>query len=82
MRARIGCLGLLAAWTLLGTYIQLTGGFGEDGGGKLAIMGLLGVGAYMLVSIVGDAIDRRSSRTRGFPVHPRLHPRHRRDSGG
>jgi hypothetical protein len=71
MKVRTGCLGLLVIWTLLGVYIRLTGGFGEEGGGRLAAMGLLGVCAYAFVSVVERSFERRRSRSRAFPVRPR-----------
>ena len=53
MKTRIGCLGLLALWALFGAYIHFTRGFGEEGGGKFALIGLMG----LVVVLVGSAIE-------------------------
>jgi hypothetical protein len=68
MNARIGCLGILALWALLGLAIGLSGGRqNSDGGTPLAIFGLLGIALFIL-ACVGDLLiawlRRRQSRDR------------------
>ncbi len=58
MNTRIGCLGLLALWAAWGLYLHFTGGFGEEGGGLFALMGILG----LAVVIIGRGIERLTMR--------------------
>ena len=52
MTARIGCLGALALWALLGIAIKLTGRYNNsDGGGPFAVLGLLGVALFVVASV-------------------------------
>ena len=60
MKTRIGCLGILGLWALLGVCIHFTRGFGEEGGGKFALIGLFG----LVVLVVGSVIERLTSRRR------------------
>ena len=76
MRARIVCLTLLGMWALLGVYMRMTDGFGEDGGGRFACVGLLG----LAVVVAGIVIESTTARERhaaeranapaGFPPGP------------
>ena len=51
---------MLGLWALFGAYIHFTGGFGEEGGGKFAMFGLMG----LVVVLVGGAIESLTTRGR------------------
>ena len=71
MKTRIGCLGLLVLWAIWGVYLQLTDGFGEDGGGRFAMMGLFGLGVVIIGSVIESLTTRRRREPRGFPIEPK-----------
>ena len=71
-KTRIGCLAPLILYVLFGIYLQLTGGFSEDGGGRFALMGLMG----LVAAVAGNALRRLATRHRpeptgGFPIEHR-----------
>ena len=68
MKTRIGCLGLLALWAIGGVYLHLSDGFGEEGGGRFAIMGLMGLAVVIVGSVIESLTTRRPRESRGFPV--------------
>jgi len=64
MNTRTGCLGVIALWAAYGVSILLTGGFGEDGGGKFASIGLFGVALFVIASAIESLaswVQRRNS---------------------
>ena len=64
MKARIGCLSILALWALLGMMIYLTGGYeNSDGAGPFAVVGLIGVVLFVVASVT-DALVVRVKRRR------------------
>ena len=71
---RIFLLSLLTTWAALGVYLEWSGRRDRsDGGGFFACIGLVGVGAYVIVSLLislGEAFAGKSGRRRGFPVIP------------
>jgi hypothetical protein len=68
MKARIGCLGILALWALLGITIELSGGRkNSDGGAPMAIFGLLGFALFVVASVLDSLVAwvRRRRQSRG-----------------
>lgn len=67
MAARVGCLGVLALWALVGTSIALWGGYENgDGGGKMALIGLIGVALFIVACMLDLLVAwlRRRRRVR------------------
>lgn len=71
MKTRIGCLGLLLLWAIWGVYLQLTDRFGEEGGGRFAIMGFFGLAILVIGSTIESLTTRPPRQPPGFPVKPR-----------
>jgi len=78
---QLGCLTLLLLWALLGAVLQLAGAWGgngpadnNEGGGRFAVMGILGFILYLVIFGVARAVRAIASRprrkSRGFPVEP------------
>jgi hypothetical protein len=68
MKTHIGCLGPLVLFTALGLYLQLTDGFSEDGGGRFAVIGLMGAFLATANIALKSLTARPKTEQRGFPV--------------
>ena len=78
LKTQLGCLAPLILFAAIGLYLQLTNGFSEDGGGRFALMGLMG----LIAALAANALRRLATRNRpeppgGFPIEPR-HPNSKR----
>ena len=71
MIARVACLAIFGLWALYGVYLHLTGGFGEEGGGRFALIGLAALGVFLVACLVIERVtDRHRESPPGFPVEP------------
>jgi hypothetical protein len=64
---RIGCLGALALWAILGVYSLFTRGVDDDSDGKFALIGLLGVVIFVVARLFDALVtwEDRRKRSRG-----------------
>lgn len=61
----------LVLFVLVGLYLQLTDGFGDDGGGRFAVMGFMGLALTVVVTALKSLSPPSHPEQRGFPIEPR-----------
>lgn len=83
--AQLGCLFLLLLWAILGVYLHFSGAWSaedSDGGGRFAVIGLLGLITFVVIFGVKAMLRLVASRwrrepQRGFPVTTKVPPSRR-----